>query len=109
MRGYVLDSAGGAIKWNNIHQRVWVDDEFTLLHSFLMMLIDAFLYLAMAFYVDAVYPGKHGVPKPWYFPLQVHLPFALSYKGSFKCYVTLFFGKFDAPPHTVNNVEPYTS
>ena len=109
MRGYVVDSAGGAIKWNNIHQRVWVDDEFTLLHSILMMLIDAFLYLAMAFYVDAVYPGKHGVPKPWYFPLQVHLPFALSYKGPFKCYAKHYFWKFDAPPHTANNVEPYTS
>ena len=34
----------------------------------------------------------------------------LTPKGSFKCYVTLFFGKLDPhpPPHNANNIEHYT-
>lgn len=33
----------------------------------LMLILDTFLYLFVALYVEAIYPGEYGVPKPWYF------------------------------------------
>uniref|UniRef100_A0A8C9DCA9 ABC transporter domain-containing protein n=1 Tax=Panthera leo TaxID=9689 RepID=A0A8C9DCA9_PANLE len=37
----------------------------------LMLLLDSVLYGAVAGYVEAVLPGEHGVPKPWYFFVMV--------------------------------------
>jgi hypothetical protein len=36
-----------------------------------MLLVDALIYLLLALYIEAIAPGEYGVPKPWYFPLQV--------------------------------------
>ena len=33
-----------------------------------MLVIDAIIYLFIALYVEAVYPGEFGTPQPWYFP-----------------------------------------
>ncbi|MXQ90013.1 hypothetical protein E5288_WYG013954 [Bos mutus] len=57
-------------KWNNFLSRVSPDDELTLAHIMGMLLFDAFLYGLLAWYIDAVFPGKYGVPKPWYFFMQ---------------------------------------
>nr|XP_051684929.1 phospholipid-transporting ATPase ABCA3-like [Oryctolagus cuniculus] len=35
-----------------------------------MLLFDACLYGLVAWYVEAVFPGEYGVPKPWYFFVQ---------------------------------------
>ena len=32
-----------------------------------MQLLDSLLYALLAWYVEAVWPGQYGVPKPWYF------------------------------------------
>uniref|UniRef100_A0A8C2RYL8 ABC transporter domain-containing protein n=1 Tax=Capra hircus TaxID=9925 RepID=A0A8C2RYL8_CAPHI len=58
-------------KWNNFLSRVSPDDELTLAQIMGMLLFDAFLYGLLAWYIDAVFPGKYGVPKPWYFFMQV--------------------------------------
>jgi ATP-binding cassette subfamily A (ABC1) protein 3 len=36
----------------------------------LMFILDTFLYLAIALYIEAVFPGDFGVPQPWYFPVS---------------------------------------
>ncbi len=36
-----------------------------------MLGIDAVLYLVLALYIEAVFPGEFGVPQPWYFPFTV--------------------------------------
>ena len=48
-----------------------MDDDFTLLHVIIMLLVDTFIYLTVTWYVEGVYPGDYGVPQPWYFPLMV--------------------------------------
>jgi ATP-binding cassette subfamily A (ABC1) protein 3 len=35
-----------------------------------MFILDTFLYLAIALYIEAVFPGDFGVPQPWYFPVS---------------------------------------
>ena len=47
------------------------DDDFTFLDALVMMSVDAVLYLLLALYIEAVFPGEFGVPQPWYFPLTV--------------------------------------
>jgi ATP-binding cassette, subfamily A (ABC1), member 3 len=47
------------------------DDDLTLAQIMGMLLFDAFLYGLLAWYIDAVFPGKYGMPKPWYFFMQV--------------------------------------
>ena len=32
-----------------------------------MMLLDSVLYGILMWYIEAVFPGEFGVPKPWYF------------------------------------------
>lgn len=32
------------------------------------MYFDAFLYGIMTWYIEAVFPGQYGIPRPWYFP-----------------------------------------
>lgn len=45
--------------------------EFNFCQVLLMLLLDSVLYGAVAGYVEAVLPGEHGVPKPWYFFVMV--------------------------------------
>ncbi|KAG8513504.1 LOW QUALITY PROTEIN: ATP-binding cassette sub-family A member 3 [Galemys pyrenaicus] len=57
-------------RWNNFLSPVSPDDSLTLGHIMGMLLLDASLCALMTWYIDAVFPGKYGVPKPWYFFVQ---------------------------------------
>ncbi|XP_069920744.1 phospholipid-transporting ATPase ABCA3 isoform X3 [Oryctolagus cuniculus] len=61
---------GDGLQWNNLSSPVTPGDTFTLAHVFGMLLFDACLYGLVAWYVEAVFPGEYGVPKPWYFFVQ---------------------------------------
>ena len=45
------------------------DDQFTFASVMNMLLLDALIYGALTLYLDAVFPGEHGVAKPWNFLL----------------------------------------
>ncbi|XP_069795195.1 retinal-specific phospholipid-transporting ATPase ABCA4 isoform X1 [Narcine bancroftii] len=64
------EEQGLGLQWGNIRASPVEGDEFNMLLSIEMMLLDAFLYGILAWYLDAVFPGLYGVPAPWYFPLQ---------------------------------------
>ena len=38
--------------------------------TFLMLLLDIFLYFLFAIYIDTVFPGEYGTPRRWYFMFQ---------------------------------------
>lgn len=49
-----------------------------------MLAVDCVIYLLLAFYIEAVFPGEFGLPQPWNFPFKVwklmirphgHIPF----------------------------------
>ncbi|XP_049760992.1 phospholipid-transporting ATPase ABCA3-like [Elephas maximus indicus] len=54
------------IKWNNILSSTQTDN-FVFAYILGMLLFDAFLYGLVAWYIEAVFPGEYGVPKPWNF------------------------------------------
>lgn len=63
--------SGIGARWDTFFLRDSPDDDLTLAHIMGMFLVNAFLYALVAWYVDAVFPGKYGVPKPWNFFVQV--------------------------------------
>ncbi|CAM4887474.1 unnamed protein product [Rotaria socialis] len=56
------------IQWSNIHKGAKPNDNFTFLNCMIMMLIDAVIYMALAVYIENVFPGEYGIPQPWYYP-----------------------------------------
>ncbi|KJE91770.1 ATP-binding cassette transporter 1 [Capsaspora owczarzaki ATCC 30864] len=58
---------GDSIDWNT-YNIVEFGDNFTFRDAMLMMVVDAILYLTLAWYIEGVAPGKYGVPRPWNFP-----------------------------------------
>uniref|UniRef100_A0A4W2G9T0 ATP-binding cassette sub-family A member 3-like n=1 Tax=Bos indicus x Bos taurus TaxID=30522 RepID=A0A4W2G9T0_BOBOX len=45
-------------------------DNLTFGHMMGMLVIDAFLYGLVTWYIEAVFPGQYGMPQPWYFFLM---------------------------------------
>jgi len=71
--GNVLYCTGEGVHWHNINEGVSVDDDFALLHVIVMLLLDCVIYACIAWYVEAVFPGEYGIPRPFYFPLMVRI------------------------------------
>ncbi|XP_066289391.1 phospholipid-transporting ATPase ABCA3-like isoform X2 [Branchiostoma lanceolatum] len=53
--------------WSNLRNTPSVDDNFSLSMVLGMLLVDTAVYLVVTWYIEAVFPGKYGVPKPPYF------------------------------------------
>lgn len=66
------------MQWHNIWTPVTADDDLVLGHVMIMLLVDALIYLLLTLYIEAVAPGEYGVPKPWYFPVQVCMTVCIS-------------------------------
>ena len=71
MRCVLFFFSGSGIQWDNISKGASVDDSFTMTNVLLMMIIDSVIYLLIAWYVEAVFPGEYGVPQKWYFLVTV--------------------------------------
>lgn len=56
-------------------------ENFGFAHVLGMFLFDAFLYGLVAWYIEAVFPGEYGVPKPWNFFLLVSSNACVTEKG----------------------------
>ena len=59
------------MQWSNINKSSSIDDNFTMLNTLIMLIIDIILYTVMTWYLDAVLPGAFGTPQPFYFPFTV--------------------------------------
>ncbi|XP_053679934.1 phospholipid-transporting ATPase ABCA3-like [Anopheles nili] len=55
------------LQWSNLFDPVSVDDDFSVGDTMIMLLVDAFIYLMIALYVEKVFPGDFGIAEPWYF------------------------------------------
>ena len=52
--------------------RVPVNNEqnFLLTEAYFMLIFDCFLFLFLTWYIENIFPGEYGIPKPLYFPFQ---------------------------------------
>ena len=65
------ESAGTGVQWSNLGTPVNADISFTMLHVFIILILDSIIYGLITWYFDAVLPGDYGVPRPLYFPFTV--------------------------------------
>jgi len=62
-----FEESGVGAQWHNLWDSPMLGDKFSLGGAICMQLLDSGIYAVMAWYVEAVWPGEYGVPKPWYF------------------------------------------
>ncbi|XP_058835899.1 phospholipid-transporting ATPase ABCA3-like [Topomyia yanbarensis] len=61
------EGTSNGLQWSNLFGTVTVDDNFSVGHTLIMLLVDALIYLLVALYVEKVFPGEFGVGQRWYF------------------------------------------
>lgn len=71
---------GVGLSWSRINEPINSDNQFTMLHVLIMLIVDSIIYGIITWYLDAVIPGEYGLPRPLYFPFTVN---KLTY---IKCY-----------------------
>ncbi|KAM4586967.1 phospholipid-transporting ATPase ABCA1b isoform 3-T3 [Fundulus diaphanus] len=64
----LFEEQGVGIQWRNLVSSPLQEDEFSLRTTIIMMYFDSFLYGVLTWYIEAVFPGQYGIPRPWYFP-----------------------------------------
>ena len=58
---------GEGARWDNI----WISplmgtgDKYSMAGVIGMLLVDSVFYSLLTWYIEAVFPGEYGVPKPW--------------------------------------------
>uniref|UniRef100_A0A673GSD4 P-type phospholipid transporter n=1 Tax=Sinocyclocheilus rhinocerous TaxID=307959 RepID=A0A673GSD4_9TELE len=66
----LFEEQGVGIQWNNLFSSPMEEDNYNLTTCLILMYFDAFLYGVMTWYIEAVFPGQYGIPRPWYFPFS---------------------------------------
>ncbi|XP_069042006.1 phospholipid-transporting ATPase ABCA1 isoform X2 [Lepisosteus oculatus] len=64
----LYEEQGVGIQWRNLGSSPVEGDGYNFSTSIALLLVDALLYGLGTWYIEAVFPGQFGVPKPWYFP-----------------------------------------
>ncbi|XP_070769048.1 phospholipid-transporting ATPase ABCA1b [Enoplosus armatus] len=64
----LFEEQGVGIQWNNLVSSPLEEDDFSLRTAIIIMYFDSFLYGVLTWYIEAVFPGQYGIPRPWYFP-----------------------------------------
>ncbi|XP_051957162.1 phospholipid-transporting ATPase ABCA1 [Xyrauchen texanus] len=78
------EEQGVGIQWFNLKSSPMEGDSYNFTTSIIMLYVDAVIYAVATWYIEAVFPGEYGVPRPWNFifqlnywggvPLEVGLP-----------------------------------
>ncbi|PIK54928.1 putative ATP-binding cassette sub-family A member 3 [Apostichopus japonicus] len=63
----LFEGTGTGVTWENINEPVSVDDDLTFLTVIILLGGCSVFYGLVTWYVEAVFPGEYGMPKPWYF------------------------------------------
>ncbi|XP_068599288.1 phospholipid-transporting ATPase ABCA1 [Brachionichthys hirsutus] len=66
------EEQGVGIQWHNLHSSAVEGDSYSFTIAIVMLYVDAFIYAIAAWYIEAVFPGEYGIPRPWYFIFQVN-------------------------------------
>uniref|UniRef100_A0A915HR45 ABC transporter domain-containing protein n=1 Tax=Romanomermis culicivorax TaxID=13658 RepID=A0A915HR45_ROMCU len=66
----IWEDEGEGLQWRNLHLSPDMNDNYNFLTPMLMLIFDAWLYGILTWYIENVFPGAYGIPRPWYFFLQ---------------------------------------
>uniref|UniRef100_A0A1I8FY36 ABC2_membrane domain-containing protein n=1 Tax=Macrostomum lignano TaxID=282301 RepID=A0A1I8FY36_9PLAT len=62
--------ASVGLQHKNFYDSPLATSEFTFNQVVVMMWIDSGILMLLTWYLEKVFPGAYGVPKPWYFPFS---------------------------------------
>ncbi|XP_050311852.1 phospholipid-transporting ATPase ABCA3 isoform X2 [Anthonomus grandis grandis] len=65
---FMYEGTAEGVQFDNIWKPNTPDDNLSLGIMMMVLLFDSGIFLLIALYVEAVYPGEFGVPQKWYFP-----------------------------------------
>ncbi|XP_042335728.1 phospholipid-transporting ATPase ABCA1-like [Sceloporus undulatus] len=65
----LYEEQGVGLQWHNLNASPVEGDRYTFATSGGLLLLDAFLYGVATWYIEGVFPGQYGIPKPWNFPI----------------------------------------
>ncbi|CAH1974734.1 unnamed protein product [Acanthoscelides obtectus] len=68
---FTYEGIGEGVQWSNMFQPMSLDDGNRLGLMIMMLMLDTVIYLLVALYIEAVFPGEYGVPLPWNFPFTM--------------------------------------
>uniref|UniRef100_W5N6N8 P-type phospholipid transporter n=1 Tax=Lepisosteus oculatus TaxID=7918 RepID=W5N6N8_LEPOC len=77
----LYEEQGIGIQWSNIGVNPVEGERYSFVVSIMMMLIDSFIYWMLTWYIENVFPGQYGIPRPWYFPFTASYWCGLSAKS----------------------------
>uniref|UniRef100_A0A4W4H8L4 P-type phospholipid transporter n=1 Tax=Electrophorus electricus TaxID=8005 RepID=A0A4W4H8L4_ELEEL len=66
------EEQGVGIQWFNLRSSPTEGDQYSFTTSAIMLYVDAFIYGVATWYIEAVFPGQYGIPRPWYFIFQMN-------------------------------------
>ncbi|KAM9265335.1 phospholipid-transporting ATPase ABCA7 [Morus bassanus] len=64
----LYEEQGVGIQWHNLGTSPVPGDPYNFATSMGLLLLDAGLYGLATWYLEGVFPGQYGIPKPWNFP-----------------------------------------
>ncbi|XP_068429142.1 uncharacterized protein abca12 [Clinocottus analis] len=64
------ETQGEGIQWSNSYISPISGDTYSFGWLCWLLLIDSILYFIVGAYIRMVFPGKYGIPAPWYFPFK---------------------------------------
>uniref|UniRef100_A0AAY5L176 ABC transporter domain-containing protein n=1 Tax=Esox lucius TaxID=8010 RepID=A0AAY5L176_ESOLU len=67
-----FEEQGVGIQWFNLRSSPREGDTYSFTTSIVMLYVDAFVYAVAAWYIEAVFPGQYGVPRPWNFVFSLN-------------------------------------
>uniref|UniRef100_A0A1A8PUY7 ATP-binding cassette, sub-family A (ABC1), member 12 n=3 Tax=Nothobranchius TaxID=28779 RepID=A0A1A8PUY7_9TELE len=65
------EAQGEGIQWSNSYTSPISGDTASFGWLCWLLFIDSILYFFIGGYIRMVFPGKYGIPAPWYFPFQL--------------------------------------
>ncbi|CAH8676235.1 unnamed protein product [Schistosoma rodhaini] len=67
-----FEGAGLGVQFSSYFKPASPDDNLSIHLLCSMFIFDSIVFLILTHYISAVWPGKYGIPKPWYFPFLVY-------------------------------------
>ncbi|XP_050766354.1 phospholipid-transporting ATPase ABCA7 [Gymnogyps californianus] len=64
----LYEEQGVGIQWHNLGASPVPEDPYNFATAMGLLLLDAGLYSLATWYLEGVFPGQYGIPKPWNFP-----------------------------------------
>ncbi|NXT90813.1 ABCA1 protein, partial [Anhinga rufa] len=64
----LYEEQGVGIQWHNLGTSPVPGDPYNFAMAMGLLLLDAGLYGLATWYLEGVFPGQYGIPKPWNFP-----------------------------------------